>query len=299
MTPPAPPSVAEVPGELPVDRVVLRSLGSARAQRYYVYVPPYATALDTLLVAVHGISREAREQILAWRPLARALRCAVVAPVFERELTPGYQRLGWDSVGVRADRTLDAIVAEVQAALRRPSPYARLVLAGYSGGAQFCHRYALAYPQRVLALICGAAGWYTWPDGTLPWPLGTGPGPSGRDARTNLDAMLRIPTLVYVGANDLDTGASLRSTAELDALQGPDRRERARRWVQALACSATARGLEPRAELHTLPDVGHDFAAAVRAGAVDIAAAWLQQLRPLNPRDYPAPPSDGERHDLD
>ena len=40
-----------------------------------------------------------------------------------------------------------------------------LVIIGHSGGAQFAHRFALRYPQRVGAAIVLAAGCWTNPDG--------------------------------------------------------------------------------------------------------------------------------------
>jgi pimeloyl-ACP methyl ester carboxylesterase len=277
------------------DRLRLLSATRTGGPRYYLYSPSTRARADTILVAVHGISRDAREQALAWRPLAHALGCTLIAPLFDRYGAHAYQRLGWNGEGSRADQLLDAIVAQVRDEIARPR--AKLLLCGYSGGAQFCHRYAMAYPDRVHALIAGAAGWYTWPDAARPWPSGLDTSSFGDERRVDLDGFLRVPALVYVGDRDEERGAALRSSPELDAWQGADRRERARRWVAALRRAALERGLPSRAELLVLPRVAHEFAAAMRAGIVSAAEQWvLGGSSPTTQRAEHTLPLAGENH---
>ena len=55
-----------------------------------------------------------------------------------------------------------AVLAEVD----RLFPGARLCVQGYSGGAQFAHRFAQKHPERVACCVALAAGSWTAPDGT-------------------------------------------------------------------------------------------------------------------------------------
>ena len=143
-----------------------------------------------------------------------------------------------------------------------------LHLFGYSAGAQFVHRFAMAHPQRVAALAVGAAGWYTWPDPALPYPLGWAGMADWLGRSPDAQAFLRLPTRVWVGDRDTLADDALRSSPELDDLQGGSRLERGRRWVQALHRACHASGLAAGATLHGVAGAGHDFAQCARRGAL-------------------------------
>ena len=73
-------------------------------------------------------------------------------------------------------------------------------LFGFSGGAQFAHRYVLAHPDRVAAAGIGAAGWYTFPDSATPYPYGLGRGAGQqplREARNSPGFLLQLPCRHY------------------------------------------------------------------------------------------------------
>ena len=147
---------------------------------------------------------------------------------------------------------------------------------GFSAGAQFAHRFALAHPQRVAALAVGAAGWYTWPDTQRPWPEGLAGVEGWLGRAVDLPAFLRLPVAVWVGERDTQRDAALRSTPQLDAWQGASRMERARRWVQALRAVAQAHALPANAALRIVARSGHDFAQCARRGA--LAASVVEFL---------------------
>ena len=120
-------------------------------------LPEIVQADTPLLVVVHGISRNAAEHLDRFAPLARAAGVAVLAPLFEAATFPDYQRLGARGRGRRADLALrarlDAIRREIGLSPRR------IHLFGHSGGGQFVHRYAMAYPEQVAGYVVSAAGW--------------------------------------------------------------------------------------------------------------------------------------------
>ena len=146
----------------------------------------------------------------------------------------------------------------------------RISMFGYSGGAQFAHRFAMLHPHRVEHLCVCSAGWYTWPEATeLAFPHSTSFKPRrrlGAAAASNLGRFLQIPLQVAVGERDNVVDALTRSSVLLDALQGTHRLQRAQRWVQILQQLAEERGLRSNARLTVLADAGHDFRECMRSG---------------------------------
>ncbi len=256
--------------------IQLRLLRSDPLQRYYVYTPRRLRTGSGSFVAVHGISRNAREQAAALRHVADELEAPLIAPLFDESRGRGYQQLSSRHVAERADRVLDRVVDEVAVDLERDAGL--LWLWGYSGGAQFAHRYALQSPGRVGALSLGAAGWYTFPEADTRYPAGLRTGMADAGLQPDLDGLLRIPMQVIVGSRDILCDESLRSSTALTRSQGLHRLERARRWVRAINAAASDRGLATPAVLQVLPGVGHDFDGAVDAGLDTLLAGWLATL---------------------
>jgi poly(3-hydroxybutyrate) depolymerase len=241
---------------------------------YYLCLPRGRGAGAPLLVCVHGISRNAEEHMRHFAPLAQAHGVALLAPLFAQPEFPDYQRLGREGRGRRADLALCAILA----ALHREEGVAddRIYLFGHSGGGQFVHRYVMANPARVARFVISAAGWYTYPDPDRPFPIGIGPDPLLPDLRFDPDSFLRVGGCVLVGEGDTKRARSLRTGPMVDAMQGTNRVERARRWAEAMNREAARRGLPPPVELHVLPSAGHRFAdMAMRGGAAERAFAYL------------------------
>ncbi|MBN8279975.1 MAG: hypothetical protein J0M16_05160 [Gammaproteobacteria bacterium] len=253
--------------------IVLRRLAGAEPLRYYAYVPEGFQSGGPLVAVVHGISRNAREHIVAFAPWARRSGIALVAPLFDREHTRDFQQLGWTGAGWRADHLLRRAVDAMAAATGADG--ARFALFGYSGGAQFSHRYAMAYPREIRALATCAAGYYTWPTAQMEFPYGLDCRRLGPGVGFSLDDFLAIPTLTTVGLRDTARDHNLRSSPELDALQGADRVERARRWVDALVTATRARQLEPRHAFAGIPGVAHDFRKAIARGLADLVWPFL------------------------
>lgn len=253
-----------VPEAVPRGRVVLRILPGQSGGKCYVYLPRAWQPGGPVLAAVHGISRNAREQALLFAGWAERHGFAVIAPLFARDSYRDYQRLGIEARGQRADqffiRALDAFAGWAG------GPVARVSLFGYSGGGQFAHRFALLHPSRVAGLALGAPGWYTLPDERRAFPLGIAEFP-GED-QPNLAAWLTLPMIVLVGSEDNQRDPALRQSARLDRLQGLTRIERGQRFIAATAAAARKRGVVPRLEFTLLPGVAHSFEAAMTAGGL-------------------------------
>jgi len=251
----------------PTPRTVqLRKTARPDSDRYYIYLPSHWLPERTI-VAVHGIARGAREQANELARLADEYHAIVIAPLFDEDRFPDYQRLGRQGLGERADRALQRIITDVEKTLGASlTPFS---IFGFSGGGQFAHRYALAHPNHIGRAVIAAAGWFTLPDETEAFPKGTGPCARLADLRFDLDELLEIPVLVVASVLDTTRDATLRRRKQLDKTQGRNRLERARRWVRAMRRAARARGLDPRCRFRSLAHSDHDFVTAVRRDHLD------------------------------
>ncbi len=218
------------------------------------------------LVALHGISRNARALWLAFAPQAAVEGRSLLVPRFAKGVWPRFQQIG----AARPDLALLDLFQ--QAGFRGR----RVDLFGFSGGAQLAHRFAMLYPHRVATLHLAAPGWYTLPDEGMVWPQGLGTGPTRRlrlfDAaalsRLQLRQYLSLRVRLWVGAQDTTRDDSLRQTAALDVRQGRTRLERAFRYAEAFERAARSMAIVPDIALTVLPDCGHDFTQCDRVGGL-------------------------------
>ncbi|ARO88788.1 hypothetical protein EBAPG3_013990 [Nitrosospira lacus] len=244
--------------------VLHRALANDSRQEYFLYVPHGSGNDAKIFVTVHGISRNAKEHAQKFAPFAEKYKVIMIAPYFPTDRFPDYQRLGREGKGERADVALNKVVAEV-ANLTGANAH-RLYLFGYSGGAQFVHRYMLGYPERVAKVVLGAPGWYTFPDTNLKYPHGIQRSRSLPRMQFSPADFLAIPVCVLVGERDNRRDAELNKSPQIDLLQGKTRLERGRRWVDAMKRQAHAFGLITSYVFRTLPHSPHSFTLSMQRG---------------------------------
>ncbi|SMO43958.1 alpha/beta fold hydrolase [Paracoccus laeviglucosivorans] len=228
---------------------------------------PHGRPRRAPLLALHGISRDANAIRRGFLAETLGSGRVLVTPRFGRKHWPHFQRIG------RARPDLAVLELLAQAGRHGDFDTGKFALFGYSGGAQFVHRFAMLYPGRVAALHVAAAGWYCLPDPTVAWPAGLGraKGPVAPIANlklAQLDAFLRLPVRLYVGTRDDAREPALRQGRRLDAIQGRTRIERAQNYLLAFANAARQRGIRPDISLTLLPGCGHDFTECAREGGL-------------------------------
>ncbi|MGB0847925.1 MAG: hypothetical protein ACPGSM_14435 [Thiolinea sp.] len=225
------------------------------------------------LVLVHGISRNVHQHIQAFSEFARQTGRMLIAPLFDEIRCKRYQQVRTKQC--RADQMLLAVLQDA----RRLSGhhFKQVMLYGFSGGAQFGHRFAMLYPGIVSQLAIASAGWYTFPDHQQTFPYGIrSSAPKGRCLTQNLKQFLSIPMLVMAGELDIRRDANLRKGKDIDRQQGRSRVERAARWVRAMRSQAQIFGVQPNISLTILPDSSHDFNRCVKRGnMVTCVTDWL------------------------
>jgi poly(3-hydroxybutyrate) depolymerase len=248
-------------------RLLRRVLKADPGQEYLVYVPSSGGEDAPIFVSVHGISRNVDEHARFLSAYCEIYGAVLVAPLFDEEQHPDYQRLGRVGRGKRADTALNLIVAEVANATGANGE--GIYLFGFSGGAQFAHRYAMAYPHRVRAAVFASAGWYTPPDSKRRFPHGLRPSRRLPGVRFDAEEFLCVPMTVFVGEHD-DDPAGLRHGARLDREQGVNRIERARNWFEAMKTFAAAHYLESRVSYEEVANCDHSFKHSIlRSGLGD------------------------------
>jgi pimeloyl-ACP methyl ester carboxylesterase len=213
------------------------------------------------VVVVHGITRDVETMARHLLPRARAIGRTLVLPHFSVGEWPRYQRAACNR---RADWALLLLMSALEDEGHIAG--ARFDLSGFSGGAQFAHRFAWLYPDRVGRLCATAPGWWTFPDPQAAWPFGM-----KREFRlaANLRRFLDRRIVVCVGGDDVARDDNLRQGAEIDAQQGATRVARARRWCAMAEARAREAGLDPAISLRVLQGCGHSFADCVTHAGLD------------------------------
>lgn len=235
-----------------------RSFPGPVPREYYYHYPSGLHAGSPILVSVHGISRNAAEHMVRMRGIAEAAGAVIVAPFFGKKFYPRYQQLEDRARGIRSDLALIDILAAVRRETGVETPTFHLT--GFSGGAQFAHRFAIFHADRVSTCVSCSAGWYSFPEPDIPFPLGLadGSGPGGISPHPDWHS---VQHHVVVGSRDNAIEDALNMTAPVVELQGVGRRTRARRWVRSINRVRDTRGLQPVA-ITELRGLSHDYTRA-------------------------------------
>lgn len=241
-------------------RLLHRVLQADASQEYLIYVPSTGSQGAPLFVSVHGVSRNADQHAGLLSAYCEMYGAVMVAPIFSTESHPDYQRLGRLGRGKRADIALKMIVAETGQLTGCQADTFHLF--GYSGGAQFAHRFAMAHPHRIASAVVASAGWFTMPDPKRKFPYGTRLNKKLPGVRFDAEEFLSIPITVMVGELD-DKPAGVRRSPKLDREQGVNRVERARSWVDAMKDCAKAHHLESQVNFVEIKNCDHSFKRSI------------------------------------
>lgn len=245
-------------------------------QLYYVYVP-FNILTDPrngkLLISVHGYNGRKDDQIgrkrvkraaERWTHLADSNGWVVISPHFDQKrFNNDYQRL--NILGIRSDVRLNRIITGIErklAGLRTD----KLLFFGFSGGGQFVHRYAAFNPSRIERAVVAAAGWYLWPDATLPYPIGTEQNSLKHLPKPQLLKLCHLNLLILVGEHDAEQGSYRHefNGHNLTVLQGEGRRLRAENWTASLKKFSKLGDKDFKIALKIVPNTGHSISKRLK-----------------------------------
>jgi hypothetical protein len=147
-------------------------------REYFLYLPPQLDPHKTywLFVGVHGAGGNGKGAC-GMADFVQLGNCIVVGPSFP----DSYQGLG-----AQSDEQLIKLFAELG---KKYKLHDRLFVAGFSGGSQFAHRFALAHPETVIGCAAHSSG--SWATGDLPG-----------DVTPAEKAPALVPMVISCGMND-------------------------------------------------------------------------------------------------
>lgn len=278
-------AASDAPPLGPYDRGATTFYACRRDQRfaYCLYVPrsydERRGSSRPLLVVVHGSGRVAESYRNAMRAFADEHDVIVLAPLFPCGVgdpldQSGYKFLRLDDI--RFDLVLLAMVDEVRAGYRIGPE--RFLLFGFSGGAQFAHRFFYCHPRRLLALSAGAPGVVTLLDERRDWWVGVRGLERAMGCPLELAALREVPVHLVIGALDLDTAEIHMRPPHRFYLEGiNDAGEDRPARLRALDESLRRAGIATRFEV--VAGVAHDGFAVIP----QVTAFFAEVLRTWTP----------------
>lgn len=229
---------------------------------YYLYVPR-DFAFDRsgdyrLCVIVHGTGRTPGVYRDLFAEFAEANDVIVLAPLFPAGIIePGdlsnYKFIKFHDI--RYDRVLLGMIDEV--ADRFGLSERRCLMFGFSGGAQFAHRFAYLHATRLIGLSVGAPGVVTLLDDRLPWWRGTADLIEVMGQEPDLEGLRALPVQLVAGAEDVDTWEITLKPGSRWWMDGANDAGRTRLdRLETLAASLKAQGIVVRVD--HVPGVAHN-----------------------------------------
>lgn len=229
---------------------------------YYLYVPRDFSFDESgdyrLCVIVHGTGRTPSVYRDLFAEFAEANRVIVLAPLFPAGIIePGdlsnYKFIKFHDI--RYDHVLLGMVDEV--ADRFELSERRFLMFGFSGGAQFAHRFAYLHAARLIGLSVGAPGVVSLLDNRLPWWRGTADLVQVMGQGPDLDGLRALPVQLVAGADDVDTWEITLQPGSRWWMEGANDAGRTRLdRLETLAASLKAQGISVRVD--HVPGVAHN-----------------------------------------
>jgi pimeloyl-ACP methyl ester carboxylesterase len=250
---------------LPADRVAPGR--DSFSDEFFVHVPPQVGRPLRVLVTLHGMGGEGRAFCTAFLQRTDREGWVVVAPTFAYGDWHDPTQVTREESTRFLPRLHDFLETLPARSGLQLEP--RVLLYGYSRGAQLADRFALVYPEQTRGVAALSAGTYTLPLGQfeldgqmtpLPYPFGITDLPQRFGREFDLDSLRQVP--FWIGVGDLD-----RNPADLprrwDPYLGETRVARAESFARRLN-EAGVQG-----QLTVFPDLDHTATDVMSARALE------------------------------
>ena len=263
-------ALTTIPAPTPVQKGVITS-HKYEGGGYLLYIPTSAGLGRplTLLVSIRGMGDRPEDFATGFAPRAEANGWILIVPRFNYGDWKQIETLRADDRANLAwlNSLLDVLPGQIPFPIRN-----KILIYGFSRGAQSAHRFALMHPERVLATASMSAGTYTLPVATttpsgkapLDFPLGVADLDRYCGGPFDPADVRHVAFWIGVGEKDNSPGDVPQSW---DQYIGSTRVERARTFAKAMA------NLGAPVQLEIIPRLGHGESARSRARAL----AFLKQ----------------------
>ena len=244
-----------------------------------MFVPDNVKEDSSIIIVMHGASRDAKRYFKDWKALGRKLGLIIVVPEYSKKHFPSSKEYNLGHVyhaetGLRRPEeswTFSSIEPLFDdAVLRVAGKQTEYAIYGHSAGSQFVHRFMYYKPDaRVSKYVAANAGWYTLPVNEFQYPYGFEDSGLGDE---HLAAIFAKPLIILLGREDTDpNGKSLRNTVEARR-QGPHRLARGLTMQRAAKSRAEELGLDFKWQLAVVNGADHVNAKMAPAAAALIVA---------------------------
>jgi poly(3-hydroxybutyrate) depolymerase len=226
------------------------------------YIPsgyePAGDRVHPLAVLVHGSLRDAGTLRDEFIDFAEQHQCVLLAPLFPAGIDDAddlhnYKHIAYH--GIRYDLILLDMIEEVAARYRVEKD--RVLMHGFSGGAQFAHRFLYLHPERLSAVSVGAPGTVTLADEGSAWWVGVKGMEEIFGRPFNVAAMREVAVQLVIGDQDIETWdvtVGPQSPFWMDGINDSGETRVAR--LRTLEKSLKSIGITPRFDM--VPGVSHD-----------------------------------------
>lgn len=241
------------------------------------YAPPAcANKPCPLLIALHGMGRNAKGARDAWKAAADQAGFLVLAPRFDKERFSS-RRFQQGDVRGESDNTkwTFGLIERLFDAARASGRVAgdSYTIFGHSAGAQFVHRMVMLMPEaRIATAAVANAGYYTLPalagERAYPYSLKGTPAADATLARA-----LAKPMLVMLGDQDTDPNHHQLNKSRGAEEQGPTRFARGEHFMTAATEEARRIGITLRWREIVVPGVAHQQTGMAKAAAAELFGA--------------------------
>jgi predicted esterase len=234
---------------------------------FFVYIPTNAAARGPLqvLVTVHGMGGDGTVFCQPLINRAEQDGWILISPTYHYRdnFNPATVRQDDTELIPRLAQYIDNLPAKTGLQIRD-----KILLYGFSRGAQIVHRFAEFYPDKTLAVALFAAGTYTLPvptmnvngaSTTLNLPFGIADLQHYTGTPFDAAAFRTVPFFIGVGGADDHVGDA---PPAWDAYDGVTRLARSENFARAL------QDFGVNASLTVYPGVGHDITAEMRGQAM-------------------------------
>lgn len=253
--------------------------------KVWTALPPKVEAGTPILIAMHGMGRNAQSMRNAWSAFAAERGVIVAAPEFDAAHFPkaAQYNLGNTHDEKGRPRPREAwtfsIIEDLFRDLRTRtgSQVQHYSLFGHSAGAQFAHRLLLNLPDAHVARVISAnAGYYVMPDAS-PAPYGFAA--SGIDDKMACEAYAR-PLLILLGGADNDPAHPQLNNSAGAKAQGPHRLARGQAFHAATEAHAARLKCPYRWALEVVPGVAHESDKMSRAAQATLSKSLSRKETP-------------------
>ncbi|AJY75392.1 hypothetical protein [Paenibacillus beijingensis] len=176
---------------------------------YCAYVPKSFDAEHPqhgrLIVLIHGTDRNAQIYRDAFSDLAEQTGAMVLAPLFPAGIIEAGELNAYKFVrfhDIRFDHVLLSMIDEFSS--KYGVAFERFLLFGFSGGAQFVHRFYYLHPQLLEGVSIASPGNVTLLDDTRDWFVGTRGFEEQFGSKLDLERLREVPVQLVIGSLDCE-----------------------------------------------------------------------------------------------